>query len=123
MENWFEIVALSNKDDAEVQVVEGSQLFIRGGFENVIIVQVPNDIAISEHSQQILRSIEALMNKAGIKKDVMVVPQSLEFCRFKLVTGELSTVLEKRFSAKQMAMARAHAVARKKIKEAANEGD
>jgi hypothetical protein len=114
-QKWFEIVALSNKGEAEVHDVEGNQIFIRGGFENVVLIQVPNAMAVDHQAtQHVMRSIEALLGRAGITKDVMVVPDTLEFCRLNPLNEAMSAVLEEKFHQKQVARIRAHEEARKR---------
>jgi len=112
---WFEITAISNKGEAEVHDIEGNQVFIRGGFENVVLIQVPNSMAVDEiATQHVMRSIEALLGRAGITKDVMVVPDTLEFCRLQPLDDKMSAMLEERFHERQVARIRAHEEARRK---------
>ena len=87
---WFEVAAVTKKDDAEVKDVEGNNVYIRGHVGEMLVIQVPKGV----NHNTILAGIQRMLAKEGIDKGVFVVDQDIEMMKLVPVERSKAKVME-----------------------------
>lgn len=92
---WFEVAAVTKKEDAEVKDVEGNNIYIRGHIDDMLVIQVPKGV----NHQTILTGIQRMLDREKIDKGVFVIDQDIEMMKLVPVQKDKARVLEKRHQA------------------------
>jgi len=92
---WFEVVAVSKKDDAEVKDIEGNHVYIRGSIDNMLVIQVPGGV----NHQAILQGVQRMLDAEGIDKGVFVIDQDIEMMKLQPVHRDKARVMEAKHQA------------------------
>lgn len=92
---WFEVTAISNKEDAEIKDIEGNHVYIRGNIDDLLIVQVPPG---SDH-QTLLAGIQRMLQAEGLDKGVFVIDDAIEMMKLVPVSRDRAKVMEAKHQA------------------------
>lgn len=87
---WFEVAAVSHKDDAEVKDIEGNHVYIRGHVDNLLVIQVPKG---SDH-QTLLAGVQRVLQAENIDKGVFVIDEDIEMMKLVPVPRQKAKVME-----------------------------
>lgn len=90
---WFEVTAIAHKGEAEVRHVAGSNVYIRGAIDKMLVIQVPSGV---DHAT-ILGGVEHILEKEGMgDRGVFVVDEKIEVMKLEAVERHKAKVLEAR---------------------------
>lgn len=92
---WFEVAAISKKENCEVKDVEGNHVYIRGSIDNLLVLQVPPG---TDHGV-LLAGVQRVLQSEGIEKGVFVIDNDIEMMKLVPVPKSRARVMEAKHQA------------------------
>lgn len=89
---WYEVAAISRRDEAEVRDIEGASVLVRGHLADLLVIQVPKGV---DH-QQILQGIQKVLQAENIDKGVFVIDDGIEMMKLVPLARHKAKVMEAR---------------------------
>ncbi|MBW2167992.1 MAG: hypothetical protein JRG69_01830 [Deltaproteobacteria bacterium] len=96
---WYEVTAVTHKDDAEVKDIGGSKVYIRGAVDGLLIIQVPKGC----NHQEVLTGIQRMLQAENIDKGVFVLDDSIEMMKLEPVPRQQARDMEAKHQAAKVA--------------------
>jgi hypothetical protein len=90
---WYEVTAVLR--DGEVKDIEGSNVYIRGSIDNMLVIQVPKGV----NHNQIMAGIQRMLQAEGIDKGVFVIDKDIEMMKLNSVERSKARVMEAKHQA------------------------
>jgi len=89
---WYEVVGIADASD-EVKNIEGNDVYIRGGLDDLLVIQVPKGV----NHQAILQGIERMLKAEGIEKGVFVIDKDIQMMKLATVPRHKAKVFEAKY--------------------------
>lgn len=94
---WFKLERLVGDEKLFVQNVEGHDFHVREDVEGVLVVKTPRELAkYPDHLVRVREKLGKMLNDAGLDLPLLMIPDDIEFARFRKLPDHEAQELERR---------------------------